>query len=78
MARDMPKFIVLAATLAFLSTVSVALRIWAHTKSNNKFGLDDVLIAPALVVDTSRFLRLQLMKSQLCVLGMAVSMVTGQ
>ncbi|KAH8641587.1 plasma membrane protein pth11-like protein [Alternaria alternata] len=51
MGWNVSKFIALAVTLTLLATVSVALRIWAHTRSKNKFGLDDVLIAPALVSD---------------------------
>jgi hypothetical protein len=63
MAWNAPNFIALASTLALLATVSVALRIWAHTKSNNRFGLDDILIAPALVGDTSRSFESRLTRS---------------
>ncbi|KAF7680203.1 hypothetical protein GT037_001854, partial [Alternaria burnsii] len=61
MAWSPAKFIALAVTLTMLSIISVALRFWAHTKSRNKVGIDDVLIIPAL----------------LCVVGMAATIIVG-
>ena len=52
MARNVVSFLAVASVLAFLATTTVVLRFWAHTKTGNRFGPDDVLIIPALVRPT--------------------------
>ncbi|QGA16293.1 hypothetical protein EYB26_003960 [Talaromyces marneffei] len=54
-------FIALAVVFMLLATVSVALRFWARTNSEARFGVDDALIIPAAI----------------CVVGMAVTMIVG-
>jgi hypothetical protein len=49
MAWNVANFLALGVGLAVLATVSVALRLWAHTTSGNRSGLDDLLIIPAMV-----------------------------
>jgi len=79
MAWSAAKFIALALTLALFAIASVLLRFWAHTKTGNKPGIDDVLIVPALVSDaTNPSAKRLLTVAQICVVGMAAAMVVGK
>lgn len=80
MGWTVTNFIALAIVFSVLAILSSLLRLWARSSTKAKFGVDDILIIPALVSTLAILLigdQNILIQLQITVLGIGATMVAG-